>query len=331
MVRLDQLQGRDFEDYLTRLYLTMIRLGAPTRAHLVHEGYDEDDIPRATRILEGRELIDAIGPDAWEVRPPESALPLLAADLEARARFTRANAAELGAIWRQSRQDAAGERVRGLEMLASVEGIVLAATALEGMATAELRGLYDGSPASMRLLLDTSTLQSPAPERPRRRSVIDIAALDDEAVIEAIEVRIAAGDQVRVADGLPFSGIVADDRAVLLDLSRHDGSGDGSFVARRAAAVRAMIALFEVAFEMSTPMATALSVLSDPDGSGVPLEPRDAKVLGLLAIGASDQMIARQLDVSTRTVERRVRYLMEHLGASTRFQAGVQAARRGWI
>jgi DNA-binding NarL/FixJ family response regulator len=35
--------------------------------------------------------------------------------------------------------------------------------------------------------------------------------------------------------------------------------------------------------------------------------------------------------VSQRTVERRVRALMDQLGAGTRFQAGVQAGRRGLI
>ena len=54
-------------------------------------------------------------------------------------------------------------------------------------------------------------------------------------------------------------------------------------------------------------------------------------ILTLLAAGASDATIARQSGISQRTVERRVRALMDQLGAGTRFQAGVQAARRGWL
>ena len=42
-------------------------------------------------------------------------------------------------------------------------------------------------------------------------------------------------------------------------------------------------------------------------------------------------MIAGQTVISQRTVERKVRTMLEQLGASTRFQAGVQAARRGWL
>jgi DNA-binding NarL/FixJ family response regulator len=60
-------------------------------------------------------------------------------------------------------------------------------------------------------------------------------------------------------------------------------------------------------------------------------ERRDQTILALLGAGASDATIARQTGVSQRTVERRVRALMDQLGAGTRFQAGVQAARRGLI
>ena len=61
------------------------------------------------------------------------------------------------------------------------------------------------------------------------------------------------------------------------------------------------------------------------------LDRRDARILSLLSDGRSDATIARQSGVSLRTVERRVRALMDRLDAKTRFQAGAQAARRGWI
>lgn len=63
----------------------------------------------------------------------------------------------------------------------------------------------------------------------------------------------------------------------------------------------------------------------------MPLDGRDVHILSLLSAGRTDAAIARQSGISQRTVERRVRALMNQLGAATRFQAGVQAARRGWI
>ena len=54
-------------------------------------------------------------------------------------------------------------------------------------------------------------------------------------------------------------------------------------------------------------------------------------LLAELAGGAQDEQIARRLGVSLRTVRRRVAELLEELGASSRFEAGVEAARRGWL
>lgn len=46
---------------------------------------------------------------------------------------------------------------------------------------------------------------------------------------------------------------------------------------------------------------------------------------------AKDESIARQTGLSIRTLRRRMRRLLDLLGAQTRFQAGMQAARRGRI
>ena len=43
------------------------------------------------------------------------------------------------------------------------------------------------------------------------------------------------------------------------------------------------------------------------------------------------EQVARTLGLSLRTVRRRVAALMTELGADSRFQAGVEAARRGWL
>ena len=58
---------------------------------------------------------------------------------------------------------------------------------------------------------------------------------------------------------------------------------------------------------------------------------REARVLALLSAGAADSTVARQLGISQRTVERDIRKMMDDLNATTRFQAGVQAARRGLV
>jgi hypothetical protein len=54
-------------------------------------------------------------------------------------------------------------------------------------------------------------------------------------------------------------------------------------------------------------------------------------VLESLADGATDQAAQRALALSSRTFSRRASELMTTLGARSRFQAGVEAARRRWV
>ncbi len=54
-------------------------------------------------------------------------------------------------------------------------------------------------------------------------------------------------------------------------------------------------------------------------------------ILSLLALGLSDRRIAAQLGLSLRTVERRIRALMDLADAQSRFQLGCHAAREGWL
>ncbi|MEZ5193006.1 MAG: hypothetical protein R2734_11170 [Nocardioides sp.] len=45
----------------------------------------------------------------------------------------------------------------------------------------------------------------------------------------------------------------------------------------------------------------------------------------------TDEALARRLEVSPRTVRRIMAEVMSELGAASRFQAGVEAARRAWL
>ncbi|USQ79663.1 helix-turn-helix transcriptional regulator [Ornithinimicrobium faecis] len=332
MPRLDDLADPQFEDYLSSLYLTMLRIGRPTREALVDSGLHPEDVDRAAAFLVGRQLITPIGPGVWDILPPETAMPRLAASLEARARSTRNTASELGALWRQARTTPDEPAFVGVEMLRSVEQVVLAAHSLSATAQERLRYFMDDSPASRRLLQeeDPSAVVQPSVPPSAMSMVVDVALFNHEGVLPRLEAMANSGQRILVGDGLPFGGLVVDDKSALVDLSRHDPRADGSFVVRRRAAVAAVGALFDVAFELSTPMAPTLARVSG-ESDEAPLEARDRRILSLLAAGATDQQIARSVGVSKRTVERRVAAIMQTLSAGTRFQAGVQAARRDWI
>lgn len=332
MARLADLSGTELEDFLSRTYLAMLRLGSPTQERLEQEGYHADDVRRAARALVGRGLIAETGPGSWEVQPPELALPRLAAELEARARFSRSFASELGVIWRQSRGGAPDPEagMGGIEGLGSPDDAAAGMRSMEGMAIDHLRIMVADSPAARVWLLHLGAHRDRVERSATSVSlVVDRALLGESGVLTELERQGADGAQVKVMGAVPFGAVIADDRAAMVDLSQHDDHGGGSFLIRRAAVVAGLTALVEVGLTRGVPLTPRHGVKGGR--RDLPLDDRDVRILGLLAAGATDQMIARSIGVSGRTVERRVRFLMEHLGGTTRFQAGVQAARRGWL
>ena len=64
-----------------------------------------------------------------------------------------------------------------------------------------------------------------------------------------------------------------------------------------------------------------------PDGP----DATDLEVLSLLLAGLTDASVAKQLGLGLRTVQRRVRRLMELTGVTTRLQLGRHACERGWV
>jgi DNA-binding NarL/FixJ family response regulator len=87
----------------------------------------------------------------------------------------------------------------------------------------------------------------------------------------------------------------------------------------------ALIDLFEGYWARAVPLFDdEQSAVDEPD-------PYDILILRLLNAGFKDHAIARQLGLSQRTATRWVGMLMARLGAGTRFQCGVAAAKRGWI
>lgn len=71
-------------------------------------------------------------------------------------------------------------------------------------------------------------------------------------------------------------------------------------------------------------------------GDGITEQPPEAvtdldrTILALLLSGLTDQAVAAQLDLSLRTLQRRLRHLMDLAGAQSRMQLGWHASRNGW-
>ena len=74
--------------------------------------------------------------------------------------------------------------------------------------------------------------------------------------------------------------------------------------------------------------ATAPAPLPEPGGGVAPLSPREEEVLREIARGASNEEIARTLDIAETTVKIHVQHILRKLGLSSRVQAAVYASDR---
>ena len=329
-----RLHGDAYEELVSRVYITAVRLGRPTRDALRNEGLTDEVIDDLTAELMARELfVPGVDPDSWQVAPPREAMTRIADRIERRAAMSRATASEVEQLWRAALGDGRVLEPPGMDLLSGVQEIVDRVRGLHRVAEERLWWAMDTSTASCQLLREA--VSDPDLLKVRRgvdvRLMLDTSLLEDEDAMRFMEAREAEGHPVRVGNGIPFSLLLCDRRAAILDLSRHDERGDGSLEARRTAPLLAIEALLEEVWQLCTPYRATADAAAREPGSRAPLDERDLRILDLLTTGASDQLIARQTGVSVRTVERRVRYLMDHLAAATRFQAGVQAARRDWI
>lgn len=161
------------------------------------------------------------------------------------------------------------------------------------------------------------------------RAIYEQSALDQPGRLADLEAGIGRGEDARVLPSLPVKMVLADGRIGLLPLHTDPAAIESAIVVHPSGLLRALSALFEVLWQRALP----LSTLTGHNGQSGPDEPgpEARRILALLTAGLPDDAIARQLELSPKTVQRRVRDLMTRLGAGTRFQAGLQAAFRGWV
>jgi DNA-binding CsgD family transcriptional regulator len=142
----------------------------------------------------------------------------------------------------------------------------------------------------------------------------------------AVRSMIAAGEHARVTESVPVKMFTADDHLGLIPLEV-GGSAESSLIIRASSMLDTLIALFELVWERAVAIHADGELPAAAEGPGED----EAALLGLLAAGLTDAAIARHLGTHPRTVQRRVHEMLGRLGAGTRFQAGLQAVRRGWL
>jgi DNA-binding Lrp family transcriptional regulator len=159
----------------------------------------------------------------------------------------------------------------------------------------------------------------------RRSRVIYPARVLEEAP-EMVRRRAALGEHVRVLAEVPGRLAVMGSAAALLP-NRFDLADEQLLIVRQPSLVTSLTLLFEALWERAM---TVPGLEAEGDDGAVRASDRRL-LLDQLARGAKDEQIARTLGLSLRTVRRRVADVLDELEASSRFQAGVEAVRRGWL
>jgi DNA-binding CsgD family transcriptional regulator/Mn-dependent DtxR family transcriptional regulator len=158
------------------------------------------------------------------------------------------------------------------------------------------------------------------------RTVYATAALEPEEDLANVRQMTELGEQARVLPALSLKLMLIDGKVAMLPLTSSDAApGYSAVVVRHSAVTDALRALFELLWQQATPLGLPAPAVGGVPGKG------ERELVGLLAAGMKDEAVARHLGVSLRTLQRRVSDLQDRLGSGSRFQAGVQAARRGWV
>lgn len=166
----------------------------------------------------------------------------------------------------------------------------------------------------------------------RYRYVYSLSALDIPGKLEEVLADIEAGEEAKVLPDVPLKLSIVDRKIARMFLSTDEPDIEtGALTVRAAPIIDALVVLFESLWQRAIPISSVLSAeIPTPEKEGAPTE-ADRKLLTLLAAGLKDEAIARHMQITTRSLRRRMGRLMVDLNARSRFQAGVQAASRGWI
>jgi DNA-binding CsgD family transcriptional regulator/DNA-binding MarR family transcriptional regulator len=174
----------------------------------------------------------------------------------------------------------------------------------------------------------------------QRHGVVHRVIYDQEAVAwpgrmhNDIGPSIRAGEKARVRPELPLKLVISDSRVAIIPFSLAAGGQSAAYLIHPSPMLVALESLFEAEWERAVAVSDTgtVAVGNLPPGSDATQPDAETRcLLTLLASGLTDAAIARSQGWSERTTQRRIHRLMNQLGASTRFQASLTAARRGWL
>jgi DNA-binding CsgD family transcriptional regulator/sugar-specific transcriptional regulator TrmB len=157
------------------------------------------------------------------------------------------------------------------------------------------------------------------------RTLYQDSVRNDAATIAHANWLLDNGGEVRTAPTVPQRLVISDRSKALVPIDPADPR-KGALYVTEPGLVAALVGLFEQAWATAVPLGAARS--QDPDTG---LSDNERELLRLLGSGMTDEAAGHRLGVSLRTIRRQMASIMERLNASSRFEAGLKAAQKGWL
>jgi DNA-binding CsgD family transcriptional regulator len=313
-------------------YRILLRLPAASGAELAEQlGSTVTEATTLLLALESLGMATVIPgvPSRYRATPPDLALGPLVHSREQELREIRAQISQLTDEYR-SRTTSHGTN-EFVELVHGRKAIAQRVDQLQRNARKEVRGLVKPPVVAVSAQENDAEYEVLA-EGVRYRVIYDRELLmlqgDPYMVTHAAE----QGEEARIAVDLPLKLAIADDDLALVPMAETQPTGEPSAVlVHPSGLLDALSALFETLWTSSTPILVGASGEIDADHTGDVPTPGDMRLLSLLLAGLTDQSMAAQLGLSTRTVQRRLHDLIKITGVRTRVQLIWQAAKRGWI
>jgi DNA-binding CsgD family transcriptional regulator/sugar-specific transcriptional regulator TrmB len=157
-----------------------------------------------------------------------------------------------------------------------------------------------------------------------RKNLYDNSTRDHMPTRKAVAALSPDGVRFRTLPFVPVRLLIFDQKLALVS-RQLEPDDHAALVVRDINLIRIFNHLYEVAWELAEPYTP------EEEAKATKLNSTQQSILQGLAAGYSDEVIARRLNISVRTCRRHIAWMLEELGAESRFQAGMKAHEAGWI
>ncbi|MEU0948521.1 LuxR C-terminal-related transcriptional regulator [Streptomyces canus] len=318
---MEPLQALGLSAAAESIYLDLIELGEGAAEELTQRSHTHaHDLEGPLQELEQLGLVERRNGDSIVPVPPRLAMDLLADRRSREAALARDSAEILSQMWNRS----FGRRT-DFELLPSHKAGRLVLDSIQRLARKRVRAMTLGNLSTEGHKIVDGLFDALA-RGVEYQVIYGAHVLQDPSALHKVQQCVDAGEEARVYAHVPMNITIVDDLWALV-AARAPLAGKSNIsavIVHSSPFLTGLIGVFDALWRTAVPINTSTT-------SGQDTPDQTKQLLTYLSAGLTDEAIARELGVSERTIARRISRLQEQLGAQTRFQLGLQAARQGWL